>query len=241
MDAVELQNIWFSYGSDRSVLRGLNLSIPRGEIFGVLGRNGAGKTTTFRILCGLLRPEQGAVIVDGFDASKAPTDVKRRIAFLPAVPLLYEQLSAEENLNMFAMLWGVDSGVAKKRSNELLDQVGLWHVRRDWVESYSTGMKQRLSIGAAFLLDPLVFVMDEPFNGLDMDGTLWTRELLKELAGRGKTIVFSSHVPEIVESLAQTIAVLDDGRIVAQEAMTRVSQLGGVSKYFDLKARRPCA
>ena len=237
MEAVILQDIWFGYRPDRATLRGVSLAVNAGEIVGLLGRNGAGKTTTFRILTGLLRPERGSVIVGGFDAASHRVEVQRRIAFMPTTPLLYEQLSAEENLNMFALLWGVEAAAANERSHRLLHEVGLWDVRHDWVESYSTGMKQRLSICVAILLDPAVIVMDEPFNGLDIDGTLWAREMLQTLARSGKAILLSSHVPELIEAVAHTVAVLDDGRIVEQLPMVRVAQLGGLMKYFDLKAR----
>lgn len=240
-NAIDLRNLWFRYTPERPVLRGLDLAVPQGTILGMLGKNGAGKTTTFRILCGLVRQEQGDVFVNGLDASRHKTDVQRTLAFIPASPLLYDQLSAEENLNMFSLLWGLDPQLAQQRSADLLSEVGLWSVRSDWVESYSTGMKQRLSICAALILEPSVLVMDEPFNGLDFDATLWARQLLKKLADAGKTIVFSSHVPEVVEGVATDVAILDEGRIVEYAPINRVSQLGGILKFIDRKTQRPCA
>jgi ABC-2 type transport system ATP-binding protein len=232
MNRISLDNVRFSYGRDRQVLRGVTLDVPAGHVVGLLGANGAGKTTTFKILSGLLRPDTGTVTIDGVAAATQPVDARQRTAFVPDTPLLYDQMSAEENLNMFALLWNVGAATAETRSRQLLRDAGLWDVRDEWVRGYSAGMKQKLSLCAALLHDPQVIILDEPFSGLDADGALWGREVIRARARAGKAILFSSHVPELVEAIADTVAILDGGIVVHTSAIGEVKRAGGAVRYF---------
>jgi ABC-2 type transport system ATP-binding protein len=238
MTRVSLSNIRFGYSADTPVLRGLHLEVEAGEIVGLLGRNGSGKTTTFRILTGLLRADVGTIRLNGITPDDDPVAVKKQMAFLPDAHLLYEQMSAEENMNMFSLLWGVDPHHARERSEALLHQAELWQVRQQWVESYSLGMKQRLSICAALLHDPSIIVMDEPFASLDVDSGLWGRAQLRSRADAGVAILFSSHVPELIEAISDSIAVLDQGVVVSKASIGEVKRAGGAIAYFGLKAPR---
>jgi ABC-2 type transport system ATP-binding protein len=232
MNRISLENVGFSYGRDRQVLRGLTLDVPAGHIVGLLGANGAGKTTTFRIAAGLLRPDNGTVTIDGIAAAAQPIEARQRTAFVPDTSLLYDHMSAEENLNMFALLWNVDAATAEKRGAQLLRDAGLWNVRDEWVRGYSAGMKQKLSFCAALLHDPQVIILDEPFSGFDVDGALWGREVIRIQARAGKSILFSSHVPELVEAIADTVAILDRGVIVNTAAIADVKHAGGAVRHF---------
>ena len=232
MNRISLENVRFSYGRDRQVLRGLTLDVGAGQVVGLLGANGAGKTTTFRILAGLLRPDSGTVTIDGVAAAARPVDARQRTAFVPDTSLLYDQMSAEENLNMFALLWNVDAATAESRSAQLLRDAGLWEVRDEWVRGYSAGMKQKLSLCAALLHDPQVIILDEPFAGFDVEGALWGRELIRSQARAGKAILFSSHIPELVEAIADTVAILDRGVIVNTAAIADVKRAGGAVHHF---------
>lgn len=232
MNRISLENVRFSYGADRPVLRGVSMDVQAGQVVGLLGANGAGKTTTFKILAGLLRADSGSVTIDGVAASTQPIEARQRTAFVPDTSLLYEQLSAEENLNMFALLWNVDAATAQTRSARLLHEAGLWSVRDEWVRGYSAGMKQKLSLCAALLHDPQVIVLDEPLSGFDVDGALWGRELIRAQARAGKSILFSSHVPELVEAIADTVAILDGGVIVNTAAISDVKRAGGAVRHF---------
>jgi ABC-2 type transport system ATP-binding protein len=232
MNRINLEDVRFSYGSDRPVLRGVTLDVRAGEVVGLLGANGAGKTTTFKILAGLLRADSGTVTIDGVPAATQAIEARQRTAFVPDTSLLYEQMSAEENLNMFGVLWNVGAATIEERGAELLRRSGLWDVRDEWVRSYSTGMRQKLSLCVALLLDPQVIVLDEPFSGLDVDGALWGRDLIRAQARAGKAILFSSHVPELVEAIADAVAILDGGRIVNTAAIADVKRAGGAVRHF---------
>jgi len=238
MTRIVLDRVTFGYRPAHPVLNGLSLEVAAGQIVGLLGRNGAGKTTTFRILTGLLRPDSGSVTLDGISASADPVSVRRRTAFLPDTPLLYDRLSAEENMNMFGLLWGVDPADAATRSECLLREAGLWEVRDEWVRGYSAGMQQRLAICAALIHEPTIIVMDEPLTGLDVDGSLWGRQVIRARAAGGASILFSSHIPELIENVADVIAVLDRGVIAGLAPIADVRRAGGAIEYFNLKAPR---
>ena len=212
--------MFFSYNQEQPVLKGLNLEVFPNEIVGLLGANGSGKTTTFKLLSGLLHPDEGHLAVAGIPILDQPREALKRCAYVPDDSLLYAQFSALENLNLFAILWGVEGGLARQRSEKLLKEVGLWEVRNQWVKSYSRGMKQKLSICAALLHEPQVLLMDEPFTGLDIDALLWARVMFKQYAGtEGRSIIFTSHTPEVVESLASRVLILKDGVIVHEEIL----------------------
>ena len=236
---VKLRNVHFGYRTETPVLRGLNLELSAGEIVGLLGANGAGKTTTFRIIAGLLTPDEGTVEVDAIAVAADPRAVRQRTAFIPETPLLYELMSAEENLNLFGLLWGVPGPEAASRSETLLRECGLWQVRHQWVRGYSLGMKQKLAICAALLHRPTLIVMDEPFTGLDFTAAMWGRQQLRALADNGAAILFSSHVPELMEAIADSIAILDDGMVVERVPVATVRNCGGAVAYFTGCLNRP--
>jgi ABC-2 type transport system ATP-binding protein len=232
MSGMRLSNVRFAYDPSRPVLRGVSLDIGPGTIAGLLGPNGAGKTTTFRILAGLLRPDDGDVEVGGVSVLAHPCEARRITAYMPDEPLLYPTLSALENLNLFALLWGVPRDLARARSRQLLTAIGLWPVRHEWVRSYSHGMRQKLALCAALLHRPQVLVMDEPFTGLDVDASLWARTHIQELAAQGGTVLFASHIPELVEALAHSVAILHEGRIACTEQVGNLRGRGGVLSAY---------
>jgi ABC-2 type transport system ATP-binding protein len=219
---VELRDVHFRYVRDVPVLRGVDFSVRRGEVAALLGSNGAGKTTLFRLIAGLARPDSGSIQVAGLNVSAASRETRRRCGFVPDEPLLYRQLSASENLCMVAILWGVAAGTARSRAEELLLEVGLWEVRDQLVASYSRGMTQKLAICAALLPAPEVLLMDEPFTGLDLESSLWARAVIRRFADAGGTVLFTTHLPELVDALAERVAFLHTGRI-AHVAETRTA------------------
>src|SRR5438045_174004 len=206
------RNLSKHYGA-RLAVDQLNLEVRRGEIFGFLGPNGAGKTTTIRMLLGLIAPTEGSVEILGGDVFAHRAEVLPRVGALIETPALYPFLSGRDNLRAFAHLLG---GAPTGRLDDLLELVGLAGRPRTRVSAYSLGMKQRLAIAVALLNDPELLVLDEPANGLDPAGIVEMRDLLRRLAGAGKTVFVSSHVLAEVQQICERVAIIDRGRLVRE-------------------------
>jgi len=200
------------FGS-KTVLRGLDFDVQAGEFVALLGPNGAGKTTFLRILASLSRPTLGTVQVAGYALPEQAGSVRARLGVVTHMPLLYGDLSAEENLQFYGRLYGITE--LNRRVQEVLDLIGLTLRRRDLVRTFSRGMQQRLAIGRAILHDPEVVLFDEPHTGLDQDACDMLDELLRDVAGRGRTVVMTSHDLARVEDLATRFDVLSRGVISA--------------------------
>jgi len=207
------ENLSKRYG-ERWAVRDLNLSIPRGDVFGFLGPNGAGKTTTIRMALGLIAPTSGNVYVNGVDMRKSPMDALGMVGAIVETPAFYGYLTGRENLRLLARVSG---GVSDGRVEETLLLVGLSNRADDKVKGYSQGMRQRLGIAQALLSEPELVVLDEPTNGLDPSGMREIRELIRSLAGeRGITIFISSHLLGEVEAVCRHVAIINHGSLVAQ-------------------------
>lgn len=201
---------------DFQAVQGLDLQVAPGEIFGFLGPNGAGKTTTIRMLVGLLRPSAGRVIIDGVDMTADPLGARARTAFLPDTPYLYEKLTAREFIHFVAGLYRVPPALAARRIDELLPLFGLADRADDLIEGFSHGMRQKTVLAAALVHDPRVLFLDEPTVGLDPRSARLLRDILRQLAARGATVFLSTHILEIAERMCDRIAIIDQGRIIAQ-------------------------
>jgi len=235
MNEISLENVFFTYSEKEPVLQGIVLKIKPGEMYGLLGANGSGKTTTFKLLSGLLQPDEGHIAISGIDVIKSPREAQKICAYLPDDPLIYPQLSALENLNMFALLWGVnDKNKIKERAKFLLKEVGLWSVRHQLTNSYSRGMQQKLALCVALIHEPKILFMDEPFTGLDINAIIWARNLLKEYTTSGNTVLFTSHIPELMESLASKISILKNGVIIESKSVHYLKEDGqSVLDYYQ--------
>ena len=192
-----------------AALTDLNLDVRPGEVFGLLGPNGSGKTTTIKLLLGLIRPSRGDAFVFGRDPSDLA--VKHRIGYLPEETYLYRFLNAEETLGFFGSLFRLPSSLIKKRTDELIDLVGLGHARRRRLGEYSKGMARRLGLAQALINDPDLVVLDEPTSGLDPLGSAEVKELIIRLKKSGKTVLLCSHLLADVEDLCDRIAILHQG------------------------------
>ena len=239
--AIEVRQLSFQYSHDVDVLSGATLRVEPGEVVGVLGLNGAGKTTLFRLIVGLLEPRAGSVSVAGFSLPRERRRASQRLGWVPDEPLLYAKLSALENMNRFALLWGVQAEQAKRRSQDWLEATELWSDRHRLVEEYSRGMRQRLAIGCALLHEPSVVVMDEPFNGLDIKSALWLRELLRQRAASGVALLVSSHQPEALDAIVDRLALLDRGRIQSTLNRAELLACGGTEQVFRASEARRAA
>ncbi|NOY99133.1 MAG: heme ABC exporter ATP-binding protein CcmA [Chloroflexi bacterium] len=197
----------------KTVLRGMDFHVEPGEFVALIGPNGAGKTTFLRILASLARPSMGEVQIAGFQLPAQAAAVRRRLGVVSHQPLLYADLTAEENLTFYARMYGLHN--IEKRIAAVLEMIGLTNRRRDLVRTYSRGMQQRLAIGRAVLHDPEVMLFDEPYTGLDQDASAMLDDVLRTVAARGRTVVMTSHDLARAEDLATRFDVLSRGVIAA--------------------------
>jgi ABC-2 type transport system ATP-binding protein len=216
MPAIETHELHHAYRRNAwspriEALRGLDLAVEAGEVFGYLGANGAGKTTTIKILVGLLHPTRGTARLFGKDSREAES--RRAVGFQPENPYFYEYLTADESLRFYAALAGVPRRERAARSGELLEFVGLADAARVRVKAFSKGMRQRLGIAQALVHRPRLVILDEPMSGLDPVGRLQVREAILELRRQGLTVFFSSHVLADVELVCDRVGLLDGGRL----------------------------
>jgi len=210
---IELINVTKKFGTFTAV-DDLTLTVKAGEFFGFLGPNGAGKTTTIKMITGLFAPTSGSVRVNGIDVQAEPIEAKKRLAYIPDQPFLYDKLSGREFLYFVGGLYRVDKTVMQERIKEIIDQfeIGSWVDRR--TEDYSQGMRQRISIAAALVHRPKTIVIDEPMVGLDPRSAKIVRHTLRSQVQSGTTILMSTHSLPVAEELCDRIGIINDGRLV---------------------------
>jgi ABC-2 type transport system ATP-binding protein len=213
---LQIKNLSKSYnkGSIRAV-DNLNLHVKSGEIFGFLGPNGAGKTTTIKMIIGLLQPESGNIMVNGFDNQKQPLDAKKRIGYVPDNPDIYEKLTGMEYLNFMADVYRVALDERKERIGYFLDVFRLADAAYDVIKSYSHGMKQKLVLTGALIHNPDLWVLDEPMVGLDPKSAHLLKDLMRKHCEKGNAVFFSTHVLEVAEKLCDRIGIIQNGRLIA--------------------------
>jgi ABC-2 type transport system ATP-binding protein len=203
----------------------LNLTVQEGEVFGFLGPNGAGKTTTILMLLGLTEPTSGAVSVCGFNPARQSLEVKRRVGYLPESPGFYDDISARDNLLYMARLNRIPEDEARRRTAEVLDQVGLPDDGRRLVREFSRGMKQRLGIAEVLVKKTQAVFLDEPTLGIDPDGAIHILELIKELnREHGLTVMLSSHQLQQVQQICTRVGIIVKGRLIVQGTMDQLGK-----------------
>lgn len=233
--AIELRNLTRRFGTFEAV-KNVSLSIPRGQICGYLGPNGAGKTTTVKMATGMLRPTEGAAIIDGFDVTERPLEAKQRIGVVPETGALYENLTPSEYLTLIARLYHIDAEEAKDKAETFLELFGIIAEADRIMTTFSRGMRQKVLISAALIHNPSVLFLDEPLSGLDANTALVLKELLKDLASQGKTVFYCSHVLEVVERICDRIVIIDRGEIIADgrvEELKEMTQRGSLEGVFS--------
>jgi ABC-2 type transport system ATP-binding protein len=211
---VEVKNLTKRFGK-LTAADGVHFGIPAGEAFGLLGPNGAGKTTTVSMMCGLVVPSGGDVVIDGHSILRDPMAVRRVIGVVPQDVALYPTLSARENLTFFARMQDVPADMVASRVDAVLDIVQLADRQKDRVETYSGGMKRRINIAVGLLNQPRLLILDEPTVGVDPQSRNSILETLKELNRQGMTLLYTSHYMEEVEFLCSHIAIIDHGKVIA--------------------------
>ncbi len=211
------------------ILRGLDFSVESGEFVALLGPNGAGKTTFLRILATLSRPSLGHVKVAGHHLPHEAAQVRAKLGVVSHMPLLYPDLTAEENLRFYGRMYGISNMEA--RISEVLEMVGLDHRRKDLVRTFSRGMQQRLAIGRAVIHDPEVMLFDEPYTGLDQDASEMLDDVLRSVAAEGRTVVMTSHDLARAEDLATRFDILSRGVITASATRADLRETNLLSYY----------
>ena len=233
---IQVERLTKSYGAKLAV-DNLDLRVEPGEIVGFLGPNGAGKSTTVKVITGLIKPDSGRASVCGFDVVQQPLEVKKRVGYVPETPALYESLSANEYLELVSCLHHLDGSAAATRRRELLELFGLAANATQRLNEFSKGMRQKVVIAAALLHRPDVLILDEPLDGLDANTAMVVKELLKRLAEQGKTIMFSSHILDVVERVCTRIVIINNGRHVASGTAAEIRAAEGVATLEEAFSR----
>lgn len=201
------------YG-EKEALSDLNLSINDGEIFGLIGHNGAGKTTTISVLTSIIEASYGNVYVDDLLLSEHRDDIKKKIGYVPDSPDIFLNLTANEYWHFLAKIYGVDSEIAQQRITELSQLFDLTSQVNDMIDSFSHGMRQKVIVIGALISNPDIWVLDEPLTGLDPQASFDLKEMMKEHAKSGKTVIFSTHVLQVAEQLCDRIGILKQGKLI---------------------------
>jgi len=229
---IELVNLVKKYG-DLTAVNDISLTIPRGEFFAMLGPNAAGKTTTLKILAGLMRPTSGCARVCGFDMQLQPLEARRRIAYVPDFPFLYDKLTAWEFFRFTGQLFQMADARIESNAQELITRFHLEDFVNRPLESLSHGTRQRVAIVSALLHDPEVFVIDEPMVGLDPQHARVVKDVFKERSRAGVTVLVSTHQLSIAEEMADRIGIISGGKLVAIGNWDELRQQSGTSGHLE--------
>src|SRR5215470_2067078 len=213
--AIEVRDLRKIYGT-KAAVDGLSLSVPRGCFFGFLGPNGAGKSTTIRMLTGLIPPTSGSIELLGMSLIEHGLEIKKRIGLVPDESLLFDRLTGREFLEFVGRMYGLQRPTARERARALLGLFELQDTGRKLIAEYSKGMRKRVAMAASLIHHPDLFLMDEPFEGVDAVGARLMKEILVDQVRRGATIFLTSHVLEVVERLCDRVAIINEGKIVTE-------------------------
>jgi len=218
---LKIENLTKNYG-DKTALKGISLHIQKGEIYGFIGHNGAGKSTAIKCCVGILKFEGGEIFVDGLSVKAQPLECKKKIAYIPDNPDLYEFMKGIEYLKFIGGIFQVEPDKLSERIKKYADVFELTENLAQPISSYSHGMKQKLAIIAAWIHTPELIIMDEPFVGLDPKASHTLKQMMREVCDNGGAIFFSTHVLEVAEKLCDKVAIIKDGEIIRQGTMEEV-------------------
>ena len=231
---IKVNNVSKSFGEVKA-LRKIDFTIEEGEIFGLLGPNGAGKSTTINIINTLLQPDRGEVKVGGMDIASHKNQCKQLIGVVPQEIALYGKLSAYENLMFWGSLYEIPQPELRKRAEEVLKRVGLSERKNDSIDSFSGGMKRRINIASSILHKPKILLMDEPTVGVDPQSRNHVFEVIEQLNKEGMTIIYTTHYMEEAERLCDTIAIIDEGKIIAKGSLEQLRNSSGSKDVLHIK------
>ncbi len=228
---LEINGLSKSYGSHKAV-DNLSMRIANGEIHGFIGHNGAGKTTTLRSIAGIMQFEEGTITIDGHSIKDEPLACKKIMAYIPDNPDLYEFMSGIQYLNFIADIFGVDVSTRDERIHRYTDLFEITNVLDDAISSYSHGMKQKLAIVSAWIHEPKLILMDEPFVGLDPKASHILKQMMREFCDQGNAILFSTHVLEVAEKLCDRVAIIKDGKLIRSGTVEEVKGDSSLESVF---------
>jgi ABC-2 type transport system ATP-binding protein len=229
---LQIKNYSLEYVKGKRVINGLNLSVREGDIYAFVGRNGVGKTTTIKSIVGINHITEGDITLDKVSILEDPIKYKSMIAYVPDNPILYEHLTGIQYLNFIADIFELTYKEREKAIKEYATKFELYNELGNLISSYSHGMKQKLVLIGAFMHDPKMYVLDEPFVGLDPKASFTLKELLKEKSKEGKIIFFSTHVLDVAEKLCNRIAIIKDGKLLVDGDMDRIIKDKSLEQTF---------
>ena len=227
--AIEIRDLRKVYG-DKAAVDGLTLTVPQGCFFGFLGPNGAGKTTTIKMLMGLAPPTSGTIELLGLPMPERSLDIKQQIGLVPDESMLFDHLTGGEFIEFVGRIYGLDRSTARDRADELLDLFELGSLPTKLIVEYSKGMRKRVAMAAALIHRPKLFLMDEPFEGVDAVGARLMKDILLDQVRHGATIFLTSHVLEVVERLCERVGIIHEGKLIAEGPM---SEMRGAAETLE--------
>ena len=229
---IEIKNVSTSYTKGKKIIDNMNLKIEDGTIFGFIGPNGAGKTTTLEMVTGVLQIDEGDILIDGKSIIKEPIEAKKLFGFVPDSPEVFEKLTGLEYLNFIGDVYEVSSEKRLEIVEKLAKEFKIYDHLQDRIQSYSHGMKQKLLIISVLLYNPKNWILDEPMTGLDPEASYTLKNLMREHSKKGNTVFFSTHVLEVAEKLCDKIAIIKDGKIVAEGTTEQVKGNNSLEEVF---------
>jgi ABC-2 type transport system ATP-binding protein len=228
---LKIENLTKSYG-DKKAVDGVSLHIQSGEIYGFIGHNGAGKTTTLKACCGILQFDEGEIFIDGLSIKENPIDCKRALAYIPDNPELYSFMTGTQYLNFVMDIFNIETGVRRARVERYANALGLTDDLAQPIATYSHGMKQKLAVISAFIHQPKLVIMDEPFVGLDPKAAHNLKEIMRDHCNKGGAIFFSTHVLEVAEKLCDKVAIIMGGKLIKTGTMDEVKGDSSLENVF---------
>ncbi|MDO4458888.1 MAG: ABC transporter ATP-binding protein [Clostridia bacterium] len=228
---LKIDHLTKTFGEKKAV-DDLSLHIEKGEIYGFIGHNGAGKTTTLKSICGILKFDEGEITIDGHSIRKEPVECKKNIAYIPDNPDLYDYMTGIQYLNFIGDIYGVEPNVRQERIRKYADTFELTKDLAQPVSAYSHGMKQKLAIISAWIHEPKLIIMDEPFVGLDPKASHLLKEMMREVCDNGGAIFFSTHVLEVAEKLCDKVAIIKGGKLIRSGTMDEVKGDDSLEEVF---------
>ena len=221
------------YYGNKPAAKDISFEVKNGEVFGILGTNGAGKSTTIKMMCGLLKPTRGIIQIGGVNLQRMPLKAKAMMGYLPENPLIYDKLTGAETLELIGNLRKLSSDMIKQRIEYYAKSLGLGEQIYHEVGTYSKGMRQKLAIAMTLIHDPEMVLLDEPASGLDPRYTKLLKDWIKNLAANGRTVLLSTHIIEMAETLCVRIAIIDEGKLKAIGTINEIQTSTGVTNLED--------